>query len=87
MRNIKKRVGNFITIIGFSMIALFFISDLSGSPNYYLLIAGIFGFWWGVKTIRKAYSAPQKANRYRLIKRTFSRGKNSEDENDQFDLE
>jgi uncharacterized membrane protein len=71
----KKKFGNFITFISFSLILLFFISDMSGSPNYYLLIVGVLGFWFGIRIIRKAYAPPPKANRFRMIRRTFSRDK------------
>lgn len=80
MRNFKNKIGNFLTIIGFAAILLFFASDFSGSPNYLLLFAGLLGLWLGIKMIRRAYTPPEKANRYRMLRKTFSRNKYYEEE-------
>ncbi len=71
-----RRLGCFTLIIAVSLLVLFYLSDISHTPDLNYLVAGLVLTLLGGWLFNKGKPEPQKSTRFRL----FRRPPNKEDE-------
>jgi len=78
MKNFRSRLGIFFMLVGVTILALFFTSDFVQEPNIGFLFWGVvftlLGFW----ARRAARRDREESQRFRLLRRIFSRKKKEE---------
>jgi hypothetical protein len=74
-----RRLGLFCSFLGVAILSLFFTSDVIRQPNLGLLFWGIVLFGFGAYLLRKTKPAPQESQRFRLVRKLFSRKKKNGD--------
>jgi hypothetical protein len=67
--NMIRRLGCFTLIIALGLLALFYLSDLSHTPDLNYLVAGLFLGLIGIWLYNKGKPEPQKSTRFRLFRR------------------
>ena len=70
-----RRIGVFLFLLSTLLLALFFMSDVTDATDYRLLFTGFPGFLLSIYIIYKTYRPPEKPERFRLLKRIFTRRK------------
>jgi hypothetical protein len=71
------RIGTFLFIVGFCMVAMFILSDLASQPNFIYFFLGavaVIGgalLWWRTPS----GAPPPPPGRFRLLKSLKNRGK------------
>jgi len=80
IKGLKRRLGIFFSFVGMAVLALFFTSDIVKQPNISYLFWGITFLMLGLFFMRSAQPDPEESQRFRLIRRIFSRKKNEDEE-------
>ena len=87
MEDFNHRVGIFFALVGFVLLALFFASDVQKDPQLILLLLGSFSFFSGIWLIRGNRPQPQKAERFKMIKRLSGEGGNPDKKDNDKDID
>lgn len=75
MREFRGRLGGFFLMVGIALLALFFTSDFVQATNIYFLLWGIGLIVFGYLLRRGARPEQRESQRFRLLRRIFSRNK------------
>jgi hypothetical protein len=67
--NLKKRFGNFLLLIGFTLLVLFFASDYLDQVNGWYLLFGILAFALGASLAWKGRTPPEPSQRFRTVRK------------------
>jgi len=78
MKHYVNRIGLFFVVVGVAVMALFFTSDFVQEPNIGYLFWGVFFLLLGGALLRTSRPAREESQRFRLVRKLFSR-KNKEE--------
>lgn len=78
MKYYVNRIGLFFIVVGIAVLALFFTSDFVQEPNIGYLFWGVVFFSLGVVLLRISRPSREESQRFRLIRKLFSRKKKEE---------
>lgn len=84
MDNLATRIATFLFMVGAFLLLGFIASDAVATKDaptkFWMLLIGLPITAWGIRGLWKGRSAPQKAERFRTVKRIFGRKKKSGDD-------
>lgn len=72
MEDLIRRIGTFLALVGFVLLALFFASDVQHTPKIGWLLLGSIAFFGGLFLAWTNRGKPQEAERFRFMKKMMN---------------